>query len=66
MAFDNPLYFDKERFIARSLSGSYSLKEGDKHYAEYIESLISVFDKHAKNGCVSSANQSVAYIGGIK
>jgi|GEM_PF-3662110 hypothetical protein len=27
--FDNPLFFDKEKFIVRSLSGSYSLKEGD-------------------------------------
>ena len=27
--FDNPLVYDKEKFISRSLSGSYSLKEGD-------------------------------------
>lgn len=27
VSFDNPLYFDKEKFIARSLSSSYSLKE---------------------------------------
>lgn len=66
VAFDNPLYLDKERFIARSLSGSYSLKEGDKEYEEYIEALISVFDKYANNGVVSIVNQSVAYIGTIK
>ena len=63
VASDNPLYFDKEKFIARSLSGSYSLKEGDKEYAEYMEALISLFEKHSDNGIVSIANQSVAYIG---
>lgn len=63
VAFDNPLYFDKEKFIARSLSGSYSLKDGDKEYAEYMEALISLFEKHSNNGIVSIANQSVAYIG---
>ena len=28
--FDNPLIYDKETFISRSLSGSYSLKKGDE------------------------------------
>lgn len=66
VSFDNPLYFDKEKFIARSLSGSYSLKEGDRDYEEYIEALIAVFNKHANKGIVSIGNQSVAYIGTIK
>lgn len=63
VSFDNPLYFDKEKFIARSLSGSYSLKDGDKEYAEYMEALVSLFNKHSNHGTVSIANQSVAYIG---
>ena len=54
------------QIYSRYLSGSYSLKEGDKEYEEYIEALISVFDKYANNGVVSIANQSVAYIGTIK
>lgn len=66
VAFDNPLYFDKEKFIARSLSGSYSLKEGDREYEEYMETLIGVFNKHSNKGIVSIGNQSVAYIGTIK
>lgn len=64
-AFDNPLYFDKEKFIARSLSGSYSLKEGDREYEEYMKALLGVFNKYSDNGIVSVANQSVAYIGMI-
>lgn len=66
VAFDNPLYFNKEKFIARSLSGSYSLKEGDKEYTEYIEALNSLFDKYSDNRTVSIANQSVAYIGVVR
>ena len=66
VSFDNPLYFDKEKFISRSLSGSYSLKEGDREYEEYMQALIAAFEKHANNGIVSIANQSVAYIGSIK
>lgn len=66
VSFDNPLHFDKEKFIARSLSGSYSLKDGDSEYEEYMEALIAVFNKHSNKGIVSIGNQSVAYIGTIK
>lgn len=66
VSFDNPLLFDREKFIARSLSGSYSLKEGDDNYERYIGALNELFDKYENNGIVSIANQSVAYIGTIK
>ena len=65
VSFDNPLHFDREKFIARSLSGSYSLKEGDRDYGDYMETLLAVFNKYSDNGIVSIANQSVAYIGMI-
>lgn len=66
VSFDNPLYFDKEKFIARSLSGSYSLRDGDSEYEEYMRALIAVFNKHSNKGMVSIGNQSVAYIGTMK
>ena len=65
VSFDNPLFYDKEKFIARSLSGSYSLKEGDKEYASYIESILDVFDRYSEDGIVSIGHRSVAYIGQI-
>ena len=65
VAFDNPLYLDRERFIARSLSGSYSLKEGDKEYTEYMKAIEAAFEKYANKGIVSIANRSVAYIGNV-
>lgn len=66
VSFDNPLYFDKEKFIARSLSSSYSLRDGDSEYEEYIESLSAIFNKYSNNGTVTIGNQSVAYIGTIR
>lgn len=66
ISFENPLYFNKENFIVRSLSSSYSLKEGDKDYEKYIKALTTLFNKYSNNGIVSVANQSVAYIGTVK
>ena len=65
ISFDNPLYYDREKFIARSLSGSYSLKEGDKDYKEYMAVIIDLFNKYSENGIVTIANKSVAYIGSV-
>ncbi len=64
--FDYPLIFNRESFIKRSLSSSYSLKENDENYEKYISALKEIFDKHENNGLISIPNQSVAYIGIIK
>lgn len=61
--FANPLVFDKEKFIQRSLSSSYSLKNGDPNYDEYIHELEKLFDKYAENGMLEMKNKTVAYIG---
>ena len=63
ISFDNPLYYDREKFIARNLSGSYSLKEGDIGFDNYLKEIINTFDKYSDNGIVSIPNRSVAYIG---
>lgn len=66
MTFDNPLYFDREKFINRSLSGSYSLKKGDSNFDFYIEEIEKIFDKFETDGIVKIKNQTVAYIGILK
>ena len=66
ISFDNPLFYDREKFIARNLSGSYSLKEGDTGFDDYLKEIDNIFNKYARDGIVSIANQSVAYIGEIK
>ena len=65
-SFDHLLCLDKEMFVARSLSASYSLKEGDAGYEAYMEALLDVFNRYEDNGSVTIANKSVAYIGSIK
>lgn len=63
LTFDNPLYFDKEKFINRSLSGSYSLKKGDRNFELYIEEIKMIFDKFEIDGIVKIENQTVVYSG---
>lgn len=66
VSFDYPLYFDKESFMKRSLSSSYSLKEGDRNYEQYIVALNGLFDKYEHHGLLSVSNRSAAWIGTIK
>ena len=62
-SYPNPLTLDRDKFIKRSLSGSYSLKEGDRLYEEYMASILEVFEKYSKQGIVTIPNDSVVYIG---
>ena len=64
-AFDNPLHLDRTKFIARSLSSSYSLKEGDDGYGTYLQRLNDLFDKYEKNGKVLIPNKSAVYYGRV-
>lgn len=61
--FDNPLFYDQNKFISRSLSGSYSLKNGDEKYSEYLDALSKLFEKYSKDNVLTMANKTVAYIG---
>lgn len=63
--FDNPLFFDKDKFISRSLSGSYSLKTGDENYSKYLDELSKLFEQYAQNNILTMANKTVAYFGTI-
>lgn len=63
ITFDNPLYFDREKFINRCLSGSYSLKKGDCSFNLYIDAINKIFDEFESDGIVKIENQTVAYVG---
>ncbi len=63
MTFDNPLFYNEDKFISRLLSGSYSLKEGDKNYREYIAEAKAIFKKYQLSGVVKIGNSTIAYIG---
>lgn len=61
--FDHPLFYNRDRFISRCLSGSYSLKEGEAGYQAYMEEWERLFDSYSENGVVKMGNKSAAYIG---
>ena len=65
ISFENPLEFTKDKFITRSLSASYSLKDGDTNFEQYLKELDNLFDSFAQNGIVLMNNNTVAYIGKI-
>lgn len=63
--FNHPLSYNRERFISRCLSGSYSLKKGDANYPEYLSRLERLFEQHAKNGILTMENKTVVYYGEV-
>ena len=64
--FDNPLYYEKDEFIKRCLSGSYSLTEKDDDFSGFVSLFKIVFDNYNIDGKIKMDNKSVAYIGTIK
>ena len=64
--FDNCLVYDRDAFIARSLSSSYSPKKNDPAYDEYVKALESVFEKHQTNGTLKYPYITRCYIGTVK
>ncbi len=63
--FDNHIIYDREHFISRCLSSSYSLKSSDENYKIYLEALNLLYDKYAENGTVTEPNKSVIYWGKV-
>lgn len=61
--YDNSLVYDRQGFIDRCLSSSYSLKEGDERYVEYMDGIHKLFERFAVNGEITVPNYTVAYIG---
>lgn len=63
--YDNPLCYDREKFISRSLSSSYSLKPRDANYREYIGELEALFEEYAVSGEVTTPNKTIVYVGSV-
>ncbi len=64
---DNSQSYDRQGYINRVLSSSYSLRESDERYAEYSKEINIIFDTFAVNGTltvpiykVSCGNKSVS------
>ncbi|MBQ9120860.1 MAG: methyltransferase domain-containing protein [Clostridia bacterium] len=63
LKWDNRLIYDRDGYINRLLSSSYSLKEGDPRFGEYMEAINRLFDRFAVDGRVAVPMNTVVYIG---
>lgn len=63
--FEHPLFYTEEAFLRRSLSGSYSIQEGDTFFQEYMDALKKLYRKYESNGKIEMGNQTVIYFGTI-
>lgn len=62
---DNRQIYDRQGYIDRALSSSYSLKEGDESFAAYVKALGDIFDRYATDGRITVPTDTVAYIGKV-
>ncbi len=59
--YDNPLCYDREKFIQRGLSSSYSLNEKDENFDKYLQALNELFDKYSVDGILPVPNKTQVY-----
>ena len=62
---DNTQRYDRQGYIDRALSSSYSLRESDDGYAAYLKELHGIFDRFSVNGLLTVPTDTVAYIGTV-
>lgn len=60
---DNSQHYDRDAYINRVLSSSYSLCEKDERFTEYLEEINKLFDRFEENGIITVPTYTVAYIG---
>ena len=65
LRFDNPILYDRQSFITRALSASYSLTDGDANFAAYLAELDALFNRYAVNDRLTLPNETVAYLGSL-
>lgn len=63
LRFPNPLVFDRERFLRRCFSSSYSLPQDCPDYPAYRRALESFFHSHEQNGLLEQPNETLVYEG---
>ena len=62
---DNTLIYDRRGCTARVLSSSYSPKETDTGYSEYLREIHEIFDTFSRDGLIAVPTYTAAYIGRI-
>ena len=62
---DNTQIYDLQGYIDRALSSSYSLKEGDDRYSEYMKEIVELFNTFSTDGHIVIPTETVAYVGTV-
>ena len=62
---DNSQIYDRQGYVDRALSSSYSLRESDDGFADYLKAINKIFDTFAVNGKLTVPSFTVAYIGNL-
>lgn len=60
---ENNFTYDRQSYVNRVLSSSYSLKENDDKYDEYLKDINYIFDSFSADGKITVPNFTAAYIG---
>lgn len=63
---DNSQAYDRRGYIGRALSSSYSLREGDAGFSDYIDDINRIFDRFSLDGTLVVPMRTVAYIGTLR
>ena len=62
---DNTQVYDRQGYLNRVLSSSYSLKESDARYVDYLKEINEIFDCFSADGRITVPTETVAYIGEV-
>lgn len=62
---ENDLINTEEQFVGVNLTKSYSLRENDGNYNNYVEEFKNIFKKYSKDGLVTIPNNTYCYLGNI-
>lgn len=62
---DNSQCYNRQGYINRVLSSSYSLKEGDERYTDYLKEIGTLFDMFSIDGLLTVPINTIAYVGEI-
>lgn len=63
--FANYQLCDRDKYVARVLSSSYSLSKNDSHYQDYVKELNVLGERVCKNGVIQTPIVTTAYIGKV-
>ena len=60
---DNAQRYDRQGYIDRVLSSSYSRRPGDEGFEEHRRGICEIFDEFAADGWITVPTDTVAFIG---